>query len=146
MGAPGTASYSFHLPPISTAVHSGDIGAAPPSSNLLIPSHYSWLHWRLFTVPQIFFCQEIYAPLDVLSTSACTSWCSDFILITTLDSVILKDYTNMPIFHKQVKLCHRKSWCVRDSNNTRTSLGEKFWIDKRRYSKSKCSHLNNSLG
>lgn len=89
MGAPGTASCSFHLPAISTAVHSGDIAASPPFPNLLVPSHYSELHWRFFILAQIFFCLEAfsYALLDVLSTSACLSWRSDFILITIFVSL-----------------------------------------------------------
>lgn len=59
------------------------------TSNLLIPSHYTELHWRLSTVPQIFFCQETFpcALLGVLSNSAPTSRCSDFILIAIFNSV-----------------------------------------------------------
>lgn len=63
-----------------------------------------------------------------------------------LTLVLLKDHTNMPTYHKQVKLCHRKYWCLRDSNNTTTSLGDKLWIDKRRYSRNACSHLKISPG
>lgn len=63
-----------------------------------------------------------------------------------LSLVLLRDYTNVPMFHRQAKLCQRECWCVRSSNHTTMSSGGKHWIGKRSYSKSKCSNLKTSPG
>lgn len=119
------------------------------TSNLLIPSHY-------ITILKTFHSStNNFLPINFSICSAgcavhfhmhllglrCYPYCNFWLRL-----VLLKDYTNVPMFHMQVKLCPRKWWCVTNSSNTTSSSGGKYWIHKRSYSKGKCSHLKTSPG
>lgn len=112
--------------PDSITLHITTLKTFHSSTNILLPRNFSLCSSGC----AVHFCMHL---LVLRFRSYYNFW---------LSLVLLKDYTNMPMFHRQLKLCHWKCWCVRNSNNT-TSSGDKYWIDKRRYSKSKCSQSEN---